>query len=121
MGLIETARAEAGRAGSARTQPLREAITRAAAVGFLTGGLVRLAFLGAGDLHPLMLCALYLPLGAAAAAVVAGIVVNLIALPVLCRVVPGHRLPDATYRAAGALSALAAFASAFAELPPIGA
>lgn len=121
MGRIEAAPTGAGRVGSARTQPLREAITRAAAFGFLAGGLVRLALLGAGDPRPLMLCALYLPLGAAAAAVVAGIIVNLIALPVLCRVVPGRRLPDATYRAAGALSALAAFASAFAELPPIGA
>lgn len=117
MGRIETRRTETGWDGPGQTQPLREAITGAAAVGFLTGGSMRLALADGIDPHPPMLCALYLPLGAIAAAIVAGIVVNLIALPVLCRFAPGRRLPDAAYRAAGALSALAAFAGAFVAVP----
>lgn len=120
MGRIETRRTETGWDGPAQTQPLREAITGAAAVGFLTGGSVRLALGGGIEPHPPWLCALYLPLGAVAAAVVAGIVVNLIALPALCRFAPGRRLPDAVYRAAGALSALTAFAGAFVAFPPAG-
>lgn len=117
MGWIETRR-EAGWDGPARTQPLREAITGAAAVGFLAGGSVGLALGGGSEPHPLWLYALSLPLGAIAAAIAAGIVVNLVALPLLCRLAPEHRLPDAVYRAAGALSALAAFAGAFVAVSP---
>lgn len=120
MDRIEMQRTEIDRHGTMRTQPLREAITRAAAVGFLSGGVVRLALGGAIDLHPPMLWALYLPFGAIAAAVAAGIVVNLIALPVLCRFAPGDRLPDAVYRAAGTLSAVAAFVGGLVGVPPTG-
>ncbi len=119
MAWIETRQTEPGRDEARSIQPLREAITRAAALGFLTGGMVRLALGGVIDPPPPMLWALYLPVGAVAAAVAAGVVLNLILVPLLCRTMPGNRLPDAAYRAAGALAALASFAVAF-EIPPAG-
>lgn len=109
---------EAAPIGMTPIEAFRETITRTAALGFSAGALVRLALGGTTDPHGAIVDALYLPLGAVAAAVLAGILVNVIALPALCRVVPGRRLPDSAYRAAGALSGLAAFAGALAVFPP---
>lgn len=104
----------------AHTRPLREATTGAAEIGFLIGGSIRLASGAAIDPYPLMLRALPPPLCAAAGAIVAGIAVNLTALPVLRRFASGRALPDGAYRAAGALSALAAFVGALVVVPPGG-
>ena len=54
------------------TETLREAITAAAAIGFLAGGGTRV-IANVGDLPSLLTAALYLPLGAIAAAVLAGV------------------------------------------------
>ncbi|MCJ2059897.1 hypothetical protein MKL09_25615 [Methylobacterium sp. J-048] len=98
----------------------REAITAAAAIGFLTGGGIRMVT-GLGDTRHVLIGALYLPLGAIAAAVLAGVVVNLVALPALSLTLSGRRLPANAYRAAGALSGVAAFASAFLQFSPVAA
>lgn len=112
---------DSARIGRTRIAAFREGITWTAALGFSAGALARLMLDGTIDLHGLIVCALYLPLGAITAAMLAGILVNLIALPALRRVAPGRRLPDAAYRAAGVLSGLAAFAGAFAAFLPASA
>ncbi|MDH2312958.1 hypothetical protein [Methylobacterium brachiatum] len=96
---------------------LREAITAAAAIGFLAGGGVRMVT-GLGGTQNVLVGALYLPLGAIAAAVMAGFVLNLIALPALSWTLPGRRLPARAYRVAGALSGLGAFLGAFVQFAP---
>ena len=101
-----------------RAYAFREAITGAAAIGFLVGGCASLV-LGVGDAQRLLSGALYLPLGALVAAVLAGILVNLIALPALSRVAPSNRLPTSAYRAAGALSGIAAFAGAYLQFASV--
>ncbi|MCJ2142347.1 hypothetical protein [Methylobacterium sp. E-066] len=95
----------------------RETITAAAAIGFLAGGGARMVT-DLGDGQHVVIGALSLSLGAIAAAVLAGIVVNLIALPALSWVLPGRRLPARAYRVAGALSWVAAFAGAFVQFTP---
>lgn len=110
--------------GIENTQPLhpgialrRETITGAAAIGFLAGGGVRLIN-ELGDVQHILAGALSLWLGAIAAAVLAGIVLNLIALPALSWALPGRRLTAGTYRAAGALASGVAFAGAFVQFAP---
>jgi hypothetical protein len=102
------------------TETLREAITAAAAIGFLAGGGTRV-IANVGDLPTLLTSALYLPLGAIAAAVLAGVAMNLIALPVLGTVLTQRRLPAVAYQVAGALSGVAAFTGAFVQFAPAGA
>ena len=96
---------------------LREAITAAAAIGFLAGGGVRMVT-GLGGTQSVLVGALYLPLGAIAAAVLAGIILNLIALPALSWTLPGRRLSARAYRVAGALSGFVAFLGAFVQFAP---
>jgi hypothetical protein len=97
---------------------LRESITAAATIGFLAGGAVRTVTVMGGT-RDVLISAFCLPLGAIVAAVVAGIVVNLIALPALSWTLPGRRLPATAYRIAGALSGLAAFLGAFVQFTPL--
>ncbi|TXN01367.1 hypothetical protein FV242_18860 [Methylobacterium sp. WL64] len=99
------------------TERLREAITAAAAIGFLAGGGIRV-IADLGTVQTLLTAVLYLPLGAMAAAVLAGVAMNLIALPVLGTVLTQRRLPALAYQAAGALSGVAAFAGAFVQFAP---
>ncbi|SFM17072.1 hypothetical protein [Methylobacterium pseudosasicola] len=113
MRTIENRRSE-----RSRNAMRREAITAASAIGFLAGGGARMVT-GLGDGQRVLFEALSLSLGAIAAAVLAGIVVNLIALPALSWVLPGRRLPARAYRVAGALSGVAAFASAFVQFTPL--
>lgn len=98
----------------------REAVTAAAAIGFLAGGGARM-LADLGDMQQILASALLLPLGAITAAVVTGILMNLFALPALSWVLPGRRLPIGAYRVAGALSGLAAFAGAFVQFSPVAA
>jgi len=95
----------------------RETITAAAAIGFLAGGGARMVT-GLGDVPHVLLGAVSLSFGAIAAAVLAGLVVNLIALPALSWMLPGRRLQARAYQMAGALSGLAAFAGAFVQFTP---